>query len=212
MVGPSLPNSEERPLDGQTQTWLRDAKAGGVAEFSRLYEHVAPAVFAWARIRLNRDSRTEIDAQDLVQEVWLRAWRSLEDFDEENTPFRRWIFRVGKLVLLELLRDGARRRYAEIGSDTRRAVLNEHLDPATAISQRVARDDALHSFVAAVEAMPEPERKLVTYCGLEGLSYAEAANRLDSSTAAVARRWQRLRHTLAEGGLPMHLFDESIAR
>lgn len=195
------------PIDGQTQTWLRDAKEGGQAEFNRLYEHVAPAVFAWATLRIRRDRRSELDPQDLVQEVWLRTWRSLDGFDEQHTPFRRWIFRVAKLVMLELLRDGTRRRYAELGSDTKRAVLEGVIDPGTAISRRMARDEALQVFTERVADLPEAESKLTIYCGLEGMSYEEAARRLDSTEAAVARRWQRLRVRLSESGIPKNLFD-----
>ncbi|MEM8713977.1 MAG: sigma-70 family RNA polymerase sigma factor, partial [Planctomycetota bacterium] len=140
----------EPDLSGQTQAWLKEAKEGGEPEFSRLYEYVAPAVFAWATLRLRRDGRTEIDAQDLVQEVWLRAWRSLPDFEEETTPFRRWIFRVAKLVMLELLRDGSRRRQAELGTDTKRAVVGDVVDPGTAISRRVQRDESLQLFMDRV--------------------------------------------------------------
>lgn len=197
----------EPPIDGQTQTWLRDAKEGGQPEFNRLYEHVAPAVFAWATLRVRRDRRSELDPQDLVQEVWLRTWRSLDGFDEQNTPFRRWIFRVAKLVMLELVRDGTRRRHALLDSDTKRAILEEVLDPGTAISRRMARDEALQLFTDRLAELPEDESKLTIYCGLEGMSYEEAARRLDSTEAAVARRWQRLRIRLSEAGIPKNLFD-----
>lgn len=197
--------------EGTTQTWLRDAKAEGVVAFNRLYEHVAPAVHAWATLRLRRDQLSEIDPQDIVQEVWLRAWRALDDFDDERTPFRLWIFRVAKLVLLEMIRDGKRSAGARMGSDTKRAVLEQLEDPASAISRRVARDDALRAFMDRVAELPEAERKLVAFCGLEGLPYAEVARRLDSTEAAVARRWQRLRARLAEAGLPEHLLIEDAA-
>ena len=208
--GGSLSNPDAEPPEGETQTWLRRAQEGGVTEFGVLYEHVAPSIYAWATLRLARDRRSEIDAQDVVQEVWLRAWDSIERIDAETTPFRKWVFRVAKIVLLELLRDGRRRRQVNLGSETKRAVFEQVMDPATAISARIERDDTLGRFLESVSSLPEPDRKLVGYCGLEGLSYKVAAQRLDSTEGAVARRWQRLRKRLAEGGIPRDLFDPSL--
>ena len=205
----SLSDSSANPPEGETQNWLRRAQEGGVTEFGVLYDHVAPSIYAWATLRLARDRRSEIDAQDVVQEVWLRAWDSIERIDAETTPFRKWIFRVAKLVLLKLLRDGRRRRQVNLGSETKRAVFEQVMDPATAISARIERDDTLARFLESVAGLPEIDRKLVSYCGLEGLGYEVAAQRLDSTAGAVARRWQRLRKRLAEGGIPRDLFDPS---
>ena len=205
-----MSDSSANPPEGETQNWLRRAQEGGVTEFGVLYDHVAPSIYAWATLRLARDRRSEIDAQDVVQEVWLRAWDSIERIDAETTPFRKWIFRVAKLVLLELLRDGRRRRQVNLGSETKRAVFEQVMDPATAISARIERDDTLARFLESVAGLPEIDRKLVSYCGLEGLGYEVAAQRLDSTAGAVARRWQRLRKRLAEGGIPRDLFDPSV--
>lgn len=196
------------PLDNTTQRWLREAKDGDAAHFNRLYEHVAPAVHAWAELRIRRDGRTELDAQDVVQEVWFRTWRALEKFDDESVPFRKWVFRVAKVVLLELLRDGRRRRQLDLGSDVKRAVFDEIVDAATAVSGRVARNDSIATFVRFVASLPQDEQRLLLTCGLEGLNYEEASRRLDSTPGAVARRWQRLRNRLSENGLPTDLIVE----
>ena len=140
----------------------------------------------------------------------VNARTAIERIDAETTPFRKWVFRVAKIVLLELLRDGRRRRQVNLGSETKRAVFEQVMDPATAISARIERDDTLARFLESVSSLPEPDRKLVSYCGLEGLSYKVAAQRLDSTEGAVARRWQRLRKRLAEGGIPRDLFDPSL--
>ena len=175
-----MSESEAQPPEGETQNWLRRAQVGGVTEFGVLYDHVAPSIYAWATLRLARDRRSEIDAQDVVQEVWLRAWDSIERIDAETTPFRKWIFRVAKRVLLELLRAGRRRRQVNLWSETKRAVFEQVMDPATAISARIERDDTLARFLESVAGLPEKDRKLVSYCGLEGLGYEVAAQRLEA--------------------------------
>lgn len=203
--GGSPSDARRKEFRGITQVRLRDAKANGVSGFNALYEHIAPAVYAWAELRLRRDQRAEIDPQDLVQEVWFRAWRSLQDFDDESVPFRRWIFRVAKIVMLELLRDGRRGGTVHLDSDRKLQLIEAIQDPATAVSQRLARDEMIAKFLERVDALPDEDRRLFTHCGLEDLTYAETARRLDSTEAAVARRWQRLRLRLIELGLPDQL-------
>ena len=105
---------EERPndsLDGVTGMWLAEVKGGNSESFGRLYEHIAPALLTWAEFRIRPEQRQHVDPSDVVQEVWFRAWRQMESFDPEATPFRFWIFRIadvwqffGNDFVLELYR------------------------------------------------------------------------------------------------------------
>lgn len=196
-------------LTGDTLRWLRSAKGGDDESFVRLFELMAPSLHVWAELRIRSDQKAYIEPQDLVQEVWFRAWRSLDTFDPDRTPFRLWIFRVAKNVLLEAFRQIQRSgRGGAAGPSTKLFALHNLPDSATAVSSRLARDEGLHRFKERIDALDEDERKLVHYCGLEGLPYREAAERMELSTDVVAKRWQRLRSRLAEGGMP---FAEILA-
>ena len=84
----------EDSLDGVTGMWLAEVKNGDGDSFGRLYEHIAPALLTWAEFRIRPEQRQHVDPSDVVQEVWFRAWRQMESFDPEATPFRFWIFRI----------------------------------------------------------------------------------------------------------------------
>lgn len=194
----------------ETLQWVREAKDGDSAAFSRLFEHLAPALFTWADLRLRGDQRAHVDPGDVVQEVWLRAWRGLEGFNPDETPFRPWLFRVAKNVLLEAGRQVARARQAGgLGPTTRLFALENLPDSATAVSRRLVRDEGMGAFSESVRNLPEDDRKLVVHCGLEGMPRAEVANRLGLTTEAVTKRWQRLRDRLVEAGLPDQLILEA---
>lgn len=198
------PNPET--LEGLTQRYVLAAKGGDAPEFARLYEHIAPAVFTWANLRLRPEQKAVLDPADLVQEVWLRAWRKIETFDAERIPFRFWVFRIAKNVALEASRQARkpdRARPRGTGDDPLDAIA----DAITGVSSRVARDESLARFQAAVLELPEDERKLVVHCGLEGLSLREVGERLNISEEAAGKRWQRLRQRLQTGELPAHLLD-----
>ena len=192
-------------LDGVTGMWLAEVKNGDSDSFGRLYEHIAPALLTWAEFRIRPEQRQHVDPSDVVQEVWFRAWRQMESFDPEAAPFRFWIFRIAKNVLLEAVRKTRRADVAGAGTTAKIQQLGELQDTMTAVSMRLSRDEGLAAFRAEVDALPEEDRKLVVHCGLEGLPLGEVAQRLGISTEATGKRWQRLRARLAQGTLPEHL-------
>lgn len=192
-----------------TRHWLDAARRGDESSFVNLYERIAPALFTWAELRIRRDQRAHLEPADLVQEVWFRAWRSLSRFDPTETPFRPWLFRVAKNVLLEASRALQRQeRGNSPGSSTRLFALHNAPDTVTAVSRRLARDEGLAAFAAQVDRMEDEERKLVLLCGLEGLPHREVATRMGLGVEAVTKRWQRLRSRLREGGLAERVLTE----
>jgi len=190
------------PLE-QTIRLVTRAREGDADSFAQLYERVAPAVHTWAELRIRPSQRNVLEPTDLVQEVWLRAWRGLEGLDIETVPFRPWIFRIAKNVLLEGLRRAQTRDGGPAaGSSTRQFAVANVPDAVTAVSRRLVRDESIQAFTEEVRELEADDQKLVTHCGLEGLPYAEVGTRLGLSTDAVAKRWRRLRAKLSERGLP----------
>ncbi|MCP3914206.1 MAG: sigma-70 family RNA polymerase sigma factor [bacterium] len=195
------------PDGSPTGRWVRAAKDGDADSFSKLYEHIAPSLLTWAELRLRPAQRAHLDPQDLVQEVWFRAWKAIDSFDPDRVPFRLWLFRVAKNVLLEAVRQArkADRQKGVPGPTTRLFALQNLPDSATAVSRRLARDEGLKAFTERVRKLEDDEQKLVLHCGLEGLPYKDVAERMELSLDAVAKRWQRLRSRLLEAGLPDQL-------
>ncbi len=188
------------------------ASAGGnpQSELTRLYPPLAPALHAWACLRLRPEDRPRLLPEDLTQEVWLRAFQVFPTFDEGRTSFRAWLFAVAKNVLLEVRRR-ARRSGAEQaahGSSTRLAALDQVPLEVTSVTRRVAKDEDLQRFVEKLRELDETERQTVLHCGLEALSLKDAAARLGESYDATAKRWRRLRDRLRTWGAPLGLVAE----
>ena len=193
----------------ETQDLAARARAGDSDRFGQLYERIAPSLYTWAEIRIRRDLRQWIDPGDVVQEVWCRAWRAFDSFDPQTTTFRFWVFRIAKNVLLEAFRkleNPAFRARSRDGAATRALELVDVPDSATAITRRVAREESLRLFADWVQSLDEQDRMLLVHHGLEGLSQAEVAERLQLGREAVAKRWQRLLARVVEQKLPRELF------
>jgi RNA polymerase sigma-70 factor (ECF subfamily) len=185
-----------------TQHLARAAKLGDAERFAELYERIAPALFAWASLRIRPAVRAQVDPQDVVQEVWVRAWRAFPKFDPDRQAFRAWIFRIGKNVMLEAFRKVQRAPPGAPGPTTRLLAMHDVPDSATNISRRLARDEGIQRVLDWVERLDEDERKLFVHCGLEGLTYEEVSERMQVHHETIAKRWQNLRARIGQFGVP----------
>src|ERR1700751_929116 len=88
---------------------------GDTASFEPLVQKYSPRVFATAR----RYARRESEVQDIVQEVWLKAFQKLSSFRGE-APFEHWLMRLGGRALYYFLRGQ---------SPQRQTVFSELTDP-----------------------------------------------------------------------------------
>lgn len=191
-----------------TQGLARAAKAGDDVRFAELYERIGPALFTWASLRIRPSMRGVLDPQDVVQEVWVRAWKAFPEFDPAEQSFRMWIFRIGKNVMLEGFRKAQRAGSAAgspAGSSTRLFQQQNVPDSATAVSRRLARHEGVQAVLDWVAKLDEEDQKLFVFCGLEGLSYVEISERTQVHKDTIAKRWQNLRARLGQFVLPRDL-------
>lgn len=174
------------------------------AKFAELYDGVAGSLVTWIRLRLAGASRSDVEPEEIVQEVWCRALDRFPSFDPARAAFRTWVFGIATNVMIETLRRRAR------GPFRGRAPFpsSQVVDQATSISRRVMRDETLGAFARVARALPEDERWLLIYRGLEGLSHDIVAERLGLSRDVVMKRWQRLQTRLEGAALPPDLLVE----
>ena len=78
-------------------------------------------------------------------------------------------------------------------------------DSATAISGRVARHEGIQVLLGWAQSLAEEEKQLFVHCGLEGLSYAEVAERMQVQRDTIAKRWQTLRARVQQFAVPKDL-------
>ena len=158
------------------------------------------------------------EAEDLVQETYLRAWRSYHGF-EGRSSLRTWLYRIATNVCLTAL-DSRKRRPMPTGlgapsahPDDPLVELGEVLwlepvpdamvggdphDPATIVAGRASVRLAL---IAALQQLPPRQRAVLVLREVLRLRAAEVAEMLDTSVAAVNSSLQRARAQLEAAGL-----------
>jgi RNA polymerase sigma-70 factor (ECF subfamily) len=145
------------------------------------------------------------DAEDLVQETLLRAWRARDDFAGRST-LRAWLYRIATNVSLDFLRRNARRplRYEPVlGLDSgEREPPNSYPwlqpfpdEPGAAAESRETLELV---FLTALQHLPPQQRAVLMYRDVLDFSAAATAEQLDLTVAAVNSALQRARPALRE--------------
>jgi RNA polymerase sigma-70 factor (ECF subfamily) len=155
------------------------------------------------------------EAEDAVQETYLRAWRARDSFDG-GTFARAWLYRIATNVCLDLIRAKSRQA-PRLQSLAEVSWLQPYpdrlLDEVAATEEQpdavaVARETIELAFLAALQVLPARQRAALVLRDVLGLSAAELAEALGSSVAAVNSALQRARATMAQH-LPSHRSDWS---
>jgi len=153
------------PSDGEL---IAAVRKGDVAKFEVLITRYQPRVFATAR----RYARREDEVQDIVQEVFIKAFQKLDSFRAE-APFEHWLMRTAVRTCYDFLRSHQRNR---------ETALTALSDPEVDWLERFAagpEDDSKHSdaaraLVERVMAQLSPEARLIiTLLELEDRSVKE---------------------------------------
>lgn len=177
-------------------TLVARAKAGDQAAFGELVRRYRPRIFALALHLTGRES----DADDITQEVFLRAYRALDTF-EGRSEFFTWVYRMAVNRSLNVRRD--RKRRGETPMDDPRVDRAVAVDAAGNPARAAELRQLYARLIEALDRLPAPIRTSVVLVALQGLSHAEAAVVQNCSPGTVAWRIhearQRLRKSLEKG-------------
>ncbi len=159
------------------------------------------------------------EADDAVQETFIRAWRSIDSF-EGRSSLRSWLYRIATNICLDMLRSSQRRaRPVDLGPAREPVAANLNELPETSwlepIPERlvvaeggdpaetaVVRDSVRLALVAALQQLPPRQRAALILCEVLQWQASEAAELLDMSVASINSALQRARATLQAGKPP----------
>ena len=175
---------------------LEALRAGDRAEFSRLVEAYSANIYRLALRMLNQPQ----DAEDVLQETFLKAFRHLKNFDGRS-KLSTWLFRIATNEALMLLR---RRRPGQVSLDE--PVMGDEGDqePLQIVDwcclpeKEMMSQEARKHLDAAIDQLPHSLRVVFLLRDIEDLSTLETAEVLGLSETAVKTRLSRARMRLRE--------------
>lgn len=203
-----MPSTPEDP-DLLTSMHVQRAVHGDEDSIAWLISRLAPVLLAQAEWRLGPMLRRHYDPHDLVHEAWLvllPRMATLPPRDGRMTPvLLRFLSTTILSKARNLLRREARRSLDEGSAAEQDAP--EPAGPRSEVVSAVVRSERDSSVRAALEELPEEDRKLVLMRGVEQLPAEDVAAQLSISRDALSKRYRRALARLCER-LPGSVFDE----
>lgn len=136
------------------------------------------------------------DADDVVQEAFVRVWRHLSTFDTRRV-FKTWLYRIAHNAAIDLLKKKRPVAFSELERGEDGPTMEETIeDDADPISEMLDKKDAATHLRKALDALPIQQRTVLKLHYLEELTYAEIGETLDEPLDTVKSRARRALVTL----------------
>ena len=169
----------------------------GVSEFEELATPLVGSVYNLARWLV----RNEIEAEDLVQETFLKALRNFGSF-QPGTDFRAWIFRILRNTFLSSRSTLERRMTVELKNEEELPLSRAQcISPESLFIQR----SNIAAIRSAIEQLPLRSREVILLCDVEDLAYKEIAEILEIPIGTVMSRLARARKAVREALRPAEI-------
>lgn len=180
---------------------IRLARAGDEQALGRLLELYRNYLLLAARLQISRRLQSKVDAADLVQETFLKAHRHFGQFRGNSEPeLAAWL----RQILAASVANLVRHYLGTQGRDVRlERELADDLDRSTrewcrdlvacqsSPSQRAARREEAVILADSLGKLPPDYAEVIVLRHLEGLPFAEVAQRMGRSTDSVEKLWVR---------------------
>ena len=165
---------------------VRRALAGDVAAFEQLYRENERRVFALC-LRMSSDASL---AEELTQDVFVRAWRKLDSF-RGDSAFSSWLYPIAVNTALSERRARVRRTSRVFTTDDLTAF-------EKAPEERRAGPEARFDLEAAMKGLPTGARSVFVLHDVEGLKHQEIAEKMGIAVGTSKAQLHRARALLRE--------------
>ena len=152
---------------------VKQAVNGDQAAFTELYDRNFDRIYRYIYVKV----KDQAEAEDLTQDVFIRALEAISSYKWRDLPFAAWLFRIAHNRVVDHIRKASKEKRASL--DEARAVGME--DPVQIAEQH----SEVQELRAALERLPEAQREVATLRFIAQLSIAEVAKMLGKSEGAV---------------------------
>ncbi len=175
----------------QSQHLITQAQAGDRRSFDELMAQYRGQLESVVRSSLDPEIRAILDVDGIVQEVFLRAFESIEDFQwRGDGSFSAWLRGIARNVVLNLIRKKRPSHGLQIVEEMPAA----NVSPSR-VARREERFDRLHD---ALSGLSPAHREVLTLSRIDGLSIQQVASRMGRSPDAIKKLLSRALKALKE--------------
>ena len=155
---------------------IRLAQKGHTAAFGQLYERHMDSIYKYFFYRL----RDQHEAEDLTENVFVKAWHALPRYEPTKVPFLAWLYRIAHNLLMDYHRKQAlqQRSLPQFFHD------NDLIDTAELDSELVQTED-IQRLLTAVDQLEPLQQEVLLLRFVQGLEHEEVARLLNRTAGAI---------------------------
>ncbi|GFR36899.1 RNA polymerase sigma factor [Insulibacter thermoxylanivorax] len=158
---------------------IREIKDGNVELYSKLIERYERKILAFI-FHMLKSSRLESMAEDLCQETFYKAYRSLSTFREVEASFSTWLYTIARNTVLSELR---KHKAQQVSLEE--ITVQPQIAPEAQPEQTVLRYEKVSMVRKAINNLPEKQRSALILREYDQLDYQEIANILGQTVSSV---------------------------
>jgi len=143
--------------------------------FAQLYEEYFNRIYRYIVLRIG----SEVEAEDLTQQVFLNALKSISSFKWKGIPFSAWLFRIAHNQVVDYLRKRAKHMTEPLNGMALAAVSDDN--PQLEVERKLDIEQVL----VATQRLTEAQREVISLRFTSDLSVAEVARVMSKSEGAV---------------------------
>jgi RNA polymerase sigma-70 factor (ECF subfamily) len=157
----------------QEESLVQRAQQGESEAFEQLYDLHFDRIYRYMMIKLG----DQMDAEDLTQQVFLKALGAISTYRYKGVPFSSWLFRIANNQVI----DHFRKRNRENALPLDEGIISSKDDPVSLTEHRLR----IEQLARACEYLTEAQREVISLRFAGGLSVAETSETMGKSNGAV---------------------------
>ena len=181
------PEITQEDTNLETENLVTQAISGDVEAFGELYTNHVTKIYRYVYYNVHSRER----AEDITQEVFLKAWKAIGSCKGKETTFSSWLYRIAHNLIIDKLRKSQKQssHEAELPEDVR--------DTSDAMEISLEQKDLLK----VIEILPPNQRQVILMKFIEDMDNREIAETMGKSTGAIRilqmRALETLRNTIS---------------
>ena len=157
----------------EEESLVRRAQQRDEEAFAQLYEGHFDKIYRYVTLRMG----DQTEAEDLTQQVFVKALQSISSFRWKGIPFAAWLFRIARNQLVDYFRK--KKKYATAPLDE--SLTGSDINPQLAVERKLD----IEQLLLATKRLTEAQREVISLRFASELSIAQVAKIMDKSQGAV---------------------------
>ncbi len=168
-----MPSDRTDKSDAEVAEFVRRAIQRDPDAFAGLYDRYVDDIYRYLAFRV----RNPVDAEDLTEQVFLRAWQAIGSYRQLGRPFSAWLYSIARNLVIDHFR--AARPETDLPADALAPA--GFAEPPVILEQTLALD----RFRDALQELTADQQQVIILRFIEGLDYDEVAASLGKNAGAV---------------------------